>query len=183
MLLYPRYGHIKLERDEVSSELRERADLACKFIVNRLPISPVPGIVWVEEVGLDHIAREIGGLRQEHDEEAHPRYSRIDGRVPTDGGYTPKNRHLVELWVSAACRLDRYDVEFVVIHEWRHVWQKLFKPQIFYEDKTTSELDAYEFAYAEVGEFLRQHDRLTPQIQEEIREQAITKRLWLETLP
>ena len=175
-MMYQRYGYRKLLESEIPRETLDRCARVLAFAACSLTIpEPKPRIVWVAPLDLETIEREVGAVQLLHKEEAHQGYSRLPRNLEPKVGYTPGNRDLFEFWLQASIPLESHHIEYVVLHEWRHVWQKQTRPAIF-EKEPLAEGDAYPYGYSALKGYLRTEGRLTPEIEEEINSQCRTAR-------
>lgn len=178
--MHHRYGYSKLLESEIPPELLDRCAQVLSFAARSLPIpDPEPRIVWVAPLDLVTIEREVGAVQLHHREEAHPRYSRILRKLEPKVGYTPGNLDLSEFWLQASIPPESHHIEFAVLHEWRHVWQKRFRPAIF-KKEPLAEGDAYPYAYLLVKEYLQTRGHWTFGIENEINSQYQITQEWFE---
>ena len=175
-----RYCYRKLEESEIRPQLLDRCTHVLSFAAGSLPIPDLePRIVWVEPVDdLEAIEQILGPARDFRMEEAdlgQRGYARILRSLKPEVGYTPGNRDLSEFWLQASIPLESHYVEFAVLHERRHVWQKRSRPAIF-EKESLAEGDAYPYAYSALKKYLRIQGCLTLELEEEINSQCRTIR-------
>jgi hypothetical protein len=96
-------------------------------------------------------------------EEQHPAFTRLRGDIRA--GYTPCRPDLHEIWIRND--LTAFPaLEYVVAHEVRHLWQKLFSTD--FRDVCQAEGDAYPYGYDVLRRYLDSQGRLTTELGEEI---------------
>ena len=146
-----------------------RARGALEFVCRELRCH-APSLVWICPTSP---ALKSEPLKFDYEEE-------LDAIVrltqDTTGGFTPWNHSLHEVWILStrdACP----HLEFAIIHEVRHAYQKKFCRDVF-EDPGRAEGDAYAFGYALVRRYF---SSIQIELMEAIDRQEAETRQWFQS--
>jgi len=125
-----------------------------------------PKSVWIRPVPPPAAAAALGGraLDVRLEESHRSAFTRLP--EPVREGYTPCHPDLHEIWIRSDLTASP-DLEYVVAHELRHVWQKLHLPEVFRCD-CRAEGDAYPYGYEVLKRYLESQGRLTSAIRRDI---------------
>lgn len=121
------YEKVSIERAAVVG----RVATAVRFAAANLGFRSPPEVVFVRPVEISIADSNLGARKAVGMEEAHPKWSRIPCSIPRDGGYTPGNPDLWEFWLMADIEEGSHHIEFAVLHECRHLWQRTKLPTVF----------------------------------------------------
>jgi hypothetical protein len=155
------YYFARVPDQDVGADMRARAGVVVEFVCANLRLCSPPKIVWIRHA--QEAERPTTAFREVYLEEtaAFP-------RLPKDiqGGYTPLNRSLYEIWIRAD--LEAWpDLEYVVAHELRHVWQNLTRRAVS-RNECERDGDAYPYGYAILKQLLSTQGRLTAEVSADI---------------
>ena len=116
------------------------------------------GTVPPAGISEDELLRSYPELR------ADAEFARVRVRIPE--GYTPRPKKPHEVWILS--EVSRFPaLEFVAVHEVRHVWQKAKDITVF-GDECRAEGDAYPYSYGALRRYLMAKGRLTQELELEI---------------
>ena len=161
-----RYCFSKVSEQEVTPEILQRAGAAAAFVCADLRMLRPPKSVWIRPVHPPAAAAALGGraLDVRLEESHRSAFTRLP--EPVREGYTPCHPDLHEIWIRSDLTASP-DLEYVVAHELRHVWQKLHLPEVFRCD-CRAEGDAYPYGYEVLKRYLESQGRLTSAIRRDI---------------
>lgn len=81
-------------------------------------------------------------------------------------GYTPGLKDVNDAWIRSDLKAHS-NLEFIVAHELRHAWQKLFCREVF-DDESRAEVDSYPYGYKALVRYLASREQLTPTLRTDI---------------
>jgi hypothetical protein len=123
------YCFQKISASEIDIRMRDRTKGVVSFICAELQIFPFPDVIWIQPAPVGVVSQLFGVRVQRYFEETHPSYTRT--KIDIRQGYTPE--HGRQVWVRSD--LSAYpDLEYVVAHEIRHIWQKVNDLKIFHDE-------------------------------------------------
>ncbi len=158
-----RYCYRKLSTNEVDLELRGRATETILFASADLEIAP-PAVVWLRPSSPVDAAKALGPTAYNWADECHAEFARV--RAHISGGYTPSPKYFREVWILS--EMSGFPaLEFVAVHEVRHVWQKQRDITVF-NDVCRAEGDAYPYSYDALRRYLMAKGLLTQELELEI---------------
>lgn len=175
MIGQPFWCYKKIAESELSPDLLEESRRVLAFASGELSVNPVPSIVWVVLA----TRTECGPPRQQICELRDPRRSCIQSEHPFEDGLTPLHSGVNEIWLRVDARRERVGLPFVILHEWRHAWQKQNPPHVF-RDKAQAEWDAYPYAYRALKEYLASVGELNQQTEDDIDAMSRRTDAWLQ---
>ncbi|MCX6631415.1 MAG: hypothetical protein NTW28_27700 [Candidatus Solibacter sp.] len=157
------YCYRKLSAEEVDIKMQGRATEAILFASADLGIAP-PAVVWLRPSAPVDAASALGRTAYNWADECHAEFARVRVRIPA--GYTPWPEKLREVWILS--EVSRFPaLEFVAVHEVRHVWQKAKDISLF-GDVCRAEGDAYPYSYGALRRYLMAKGHLTQELELEI---------------
>ena len=114
--------HITYEKVSVPSETVARlVEAALEYAVSELKIAK-PEVVYPRRAPLEGVNSFLGQPSYQTAEEEHLRWSRLRNSIPANGGYTPANFGLFQIWLSEKIPETGHYLNFAVLHECRHLW-------------------------------------------------------------
>lgn len=165
----------KVAPDIVGTEIRTRAAGVARFVCDELMLVPPPTFIWLRPADPVQV-RALGCFpRDTRLEELSKRWYWHKQRYgDIREGYTPGSPDLDEVWFRSDLSA-RPNLEFVVAHELRHAWQKIFCREVF-DDESRAEGDAYPYGYQTLIHYLESRQQITPTLRSEIESMQSARR-------
>jgi hypothetical protein len=146
------------ESKHPNNDIPERANEIVQFVQKELRFEVLPKIIWISPVlpsaAFAVLGNQVDDFRKE---DRNPLFARR--RKDIREGYTPINVDQNEIWIRQDLSIFP-NLEFVLAHELRHAWQKLYSIEVF-RDHSRSECDAYRYGYDALKRYLVDRGQLT----------------------